>query len=101
MDSLEALVQKQRTEKRALSGEDVNTFNSLKEQVNEIDKALQALKVNMDDFSGSGSTNASASGERAYTPKEQQEIRSFVNFVRTGVMENRDLSNIQNGAMVP
>src|SRR5690242_5434635 len=105
MDSMEALVNKQKTEKRALSGQDLNDFNNLKEQVNEIDKALQALKVNMDDFSGGGNGGGSSAGasnnggaqQRAYTQEEQKEIRAFVNYVKTGVMQNgfstRDLSS--------
>src|SRR5690349_6094286 len=91
MDNLEALVQKRKTENRALSGQDLNTFNQLKDQVNQIDKALQELRANMDEFSGGGSSDASTNangGQRAYTPEEQKEIRAFVNYVRTGVMQN-------------
>ena len=33
------------------------------------------------------------------TPKEQEEVRAFINYVRTGEM--RDLSSGQNGAVIP
>src|SRR5690348_6701599 len=70
MDELEGMLNKAKLERRSLNGAETNQFNDLKNQVQEVDKALQALKLSIDDLSGGGSSDASTNangGQRAYT----------------------------------
>src|SRR5689334_3027560 len=82
---LEKIIARGKLESRALTGDEQNQFNQLKDQVTQIDKLLQSLKMNMDDFSGGGSSagGGSASGQsgqqtRAKTSQEITEERAFL-----------------------
>lgn len=88
LDELEALVNKYKSENRSLSGKDENRYQAIKREIGEIDKQLQAKKLNLNDFEN-----------RSYSPQEQTEIRSFIQYVKTGEM--RDLAGANNGAVIP
>jgi HK97 family phage major capsid protein len=90
LDELENLIAKYRSENRALSGRDENRYQSIKAEIGEIDKQLQAKKLNLDVFE-----------TRNYSPQEQTEIRQFVQYVKTGQFEGRDLSSGQSGSVIP
>lgn len=95
LDELEGLTHIVKTEKRALSGKEENRFNAVKDEIRSIDRELQAKRL---DFDNSPHT-------KNYSPQQREEIRAFVDFVRTGVMNEkyaqRDLSSGASGVIVP
>ena len=86
---LEELVQKAKVERRALTNKEQANFDSMKAEIEKID-----AKMKKDE----GSFKVE---KRGHTASEQEEIRSFVNYVKTGQFEGRDLSSGASGAVIP
>lgn len=92
-EQMEAILNKAKEEKRALSEEEQSSFNALEKQINDIDKTLEIEqraaqikdpKKNKDDA-------------------KDVEVRAFENYIR-GVVEERAATNLtmgDNGAVIP
>jgi HK97 family phage major capsid protein len=52
MDELESIINKAKIEKRALSGQETNQFQDIKDSIQEIDKLIQDLKLKLDGGGG-------------------------------------------------
>lgn len=84
--SMDELIKTAKIERRALTNKEQANFDSIKAEINEIDKKLQGKL-------------ASKFESRGYSESEQEEIRAFVDYIRTGEM--RDLAGANNGAVIP
>jgi HK97 family phage major capsid protein len=96
IEEMESLLNKAKQEQRSLNIAENNRFNELKAKVGEIDR--NAAQRSLDSLNDNKIIKGK--GKKApLTAKEKEEIRSFVDFVRTG--ELRDLSSNNNGAVIP
>jgi HK97 family phage major capsid protein len=86
---LDELLKTAKTERRALTNKEQASFDSLKGEIEKID-----AKLNKEDSKYKFES-------RGFTASEQEEIRSFVNYVKTGQFEGRDLSSGASGAVIP
>lgn len=88
LDEADGLIAAGKNEKRALTGKEENRFNAIQNEISDIDRQLQSKRLNI------GSNPI-----LKYSPQQQQEVRAFVDFVKTG--ETRDLSSGANGVIIP
>ena len=91
IQSMEDLISKGKKESRALSGTEENRFHICKSEVNEIDRLLQAKKLN---FNSSGSSKVE---NRALFEEQAQHLMEYLT---KGEMRNLTASG-SGGAVVP
>lgn len=89
VNEMERMVDGAKAEKRGLSTSEMTKFNTLKGEVENIDLALAENSI----------PNGLTKVEKRMSNKELEEIRKFVQFVRTG--ESRDLASGNNGSVIP
>jgi HK97 family phage major capsid protein len=96
LEEMESLIDKAKMERRSLSVKESRRFDELKSKVGEIDRNYEERDLK----SLANNSVITKKGKKApFSPQEQEEIRSFVNYVRTG--ESRDLAGANNGAVIP
>ena len=91
IENMENLISKGKKESRALSGKEENQFHICKSEVNEIDRLLQAKKLN---FNSSGSSKVE---NRALFEEQAQHL---MDYLIKGEMRNLTASGTSGGALV-
>ena len=99
-DKMQEILNNAKSEKRAMTEEEISKFNDLKKNIDEIDVTIRAeedvRKTELDE-------SKKEQDEKQSESKEQAEQRAFANFIRGIKTENRannlDLGN--NGAIIP
>ena len=84
---LDEILNTAKTEKRTLTQSEQSKFERIKNQIKQLDKELMKDEVD---------ATITSSGASA---QETEEIRSFVQYVKTG--EARDLAGANNGSIIP
>jgi HK97 family phage major capsid protein len=96
LEEMENILKKAKTEQRSLSIAENNRFRELKSKIGEIDRNIEQRDL---ENLASNSVVTKKGKEKVLSAKEKEEIRAFIDYVRTGEM--RDLSSGQNGAVIP
>ena len=98
LQEMESILNQAKIETRSLSVQENKRFQELKAKIGTMDREREQRDLE-------SLTNDSFITKRDYkaplSPKQQEEIRAFVNYVKTGQMEGRDLSSGQSGSVIP
>lgn len=86
---LDEILDKSKIEKRNLTPNEQSKFNQIKKEIEQLDKELKK-----DEAAAIVETRGNT-----LSPQETEEIRSFVQYVKSGEM--RDLAGANNGAVIP
>lgn len=102
LDQMDALVNGVKMEQRAMSDEELQTFEDVKKQIEGLNKTIAALDAAKDVGEKTDVPAANTEGE-GEEDKTEAEERAFVNHIR-GIVETRadvNLTTNANGAIIP
>lgn len=96
LGEMENLLKQAKMEQRSLSVQENKRFQELKAKIGTMDREKEQRDL---ESLTSNSYIAKRDYKAPLTPKQQEEVRAFIDYVRTG--QTRDLSSGQNGAVIP
>lgn len=102
LDQLDAIVNGVKTEQRAMSDDELSTFEDVKKQIESLNKTIAALD-SAKDTGEKTEEPAAKKNENESEDEESTEERAFVNHIR-GIVETRadvNLTTSANGAIIP
>lgn len=94
LEEMNALLHTAEVEKRALNGQEDQDFTAKKQEIEALDRTIQAAEE-------ARQLETSSTEPAAETERRSQEEADFLHFIRTGQMERRSFSVQENGALVP
>lgn len=97
---MQRILDKAKTEERAMTDEEMTNFNALEKEIRDLDKTIEAEKRARDYIVTGDNTENNVNGEEK---REESEERAFENYIR-GVVEQRadvNMTTGDNGAVIP
>lgn len=97
---MQGILNKAKTEERAMTDEEMTNFNALEKEIGDLDKTIEAEKRASDYVVTGDNTENNVNGEEK---RAESEERAFENYIR-GVVEQRadvNMATGDNGAVIP
>ena len=96
LQEMERILNQAKIETRSLSVQENKRFQELKAKIGTMDREKEQRDL---ESLASNSIITKRNYKAPISPKEEEEVRAFIDYVRTG--QTRDLSSGQNGAVIP